>query len=170
MRIIQQVIQNEVWEHWQRIENDHSPNFRSDIRDPLPVDLTWSLCEIQPHDIDHLFIISSDDWSDISGGTFRVADVAARLDSHSNNEDSIKIASNIRNKINYLNSGEQLDSRLILVTDSPSLTGPFTLIEGNKRCVTFALRNTLAGKSFFVGCSPKIVDYWWARHTYANLK
>ena len=132
MNLIQQVTQDDVWEHWKRIENHNSPNFRSDIRDPLPTDLTWSLCEIQAQDIDHLFIISSDDWSDISGGTFLVSEVAARINSHSNDKDSIRIASDIRKKISFLESGGQLDSRLIMVTNSPTLTSPFTLIEGNK--------------------------------------
>jgi len=171
MRLLQQqVTQNEVWDHWKRIENHISSDFRHDIRQPLPPDMKWMLCEIEPQDLDHLFIISSDDWSDISGGTFRVRDVGARLDNHGTNQDSINIANNIHSKMNFLESGQQLDSKLILVTNDPSLNGPFTLIEGNKRSVTFYLRNTLAGISVFVGLSPKIVNYFWARHTYRRLK
>ncbi len=169
MYLIHHVTQDDVWEHWKRVENHNSTNFRSDIRDPLPTDLTWSFCEFQPYDIDHLYIISSDDWTDISGGTFRVSDVAPRIASPSNCNDSIRIASDIRNKISHLESGNQLDSRLILVTDSPSLTGPFTLIEGNKRCVAFYLRETLIGCSVFVGSSPNIKSYFWARHTYEQI-
>ena len=169
MHLIQQVKQDDVWEHWKRIENHNSPNFRSDIRDPLPKNLTWSLCEVQPQDIDHLFIISSDDWSDISGGTFRISEVAARIDSHSNDDNSIRIANDIRKKISFLESGGQLDSKLIIVTDSPKLTCPFTIIEGNRRCVAFYQRNALVGCSVFIGFSPEIVNYCWARHTYRKF-
>jgi hypothetical protein len=168
MRLVRQVTQSDVWEHWQRIEKHTSPNFRSDIRDRLPKDLTWFLCEVQPHDLDRLFIISSDDWSDISGGTFRVADVAAKLNCHTTNADTIRIADNIRRKLSFLDSGGHLDSQLVSITDDPSLIGPFTLLEGNKRSVAFYLCGALVGSWIFVGCSPTVVDCVWARHTYRH--
>lgn len=166
---LRQVAQNDVWEHWQRVENNPSPDFRSDIRNALPADLTWFLCEVQPYDIDRLFIISSDDWFDISGGTFRVIDIAARLDYFSTNEHTIRIASNIHNQLSFLSSGGHLDCRLVSITDSPSLFGPFTLLEGNKRSVTFFLRNALIGSSIFVGYSHAVVDCVWTRHTYRHF-
>jgi len=166
MRPVRQATESEVWEHWKRIENHSSPDFRSDIRDPLPKDLTWLICEIEPHDIDRLFIISSDDWSDISGGTFRVAEVASRLDLPSSNKDTLRIASDINKKLNFIDTGGHLDSQLVSITDRSALSGPFTILEGNRRCVTFLLRGVLVGTSIFVGYSPAVDKCVWTRHTY----
>jgi hypothetical protein len=169
MRPVKRVAEKDVWEHWQRVEKHLSSDFRSDIRNSLPADLTWFLCEVQPHDIDKLFIISSIDWADISGGTFRMTDVAARLDNPSTNVHTIRIASDIHDKLSFLSSGGNLDSQLVSITDSPSLFGPFTLLEGNRRSVTFFLRNTLVGSLIFVGYSPNVVDNKWSRYTYRHF-
>ena len=169
MRTVRQVSERDVWDHWRRIENHRSSSFRSDIRDQLPSELTWSLCVVEGLDVDRLYIISSDDWSDISGGTFLASEVAVRLDTKSNNADTIRIANDIRKKLNYIDSGGHLDSHLVAITNSPSLTGPFTLLEGNRRCVAFYLRRTLIGSEIFVGFSPAVVECKWARHTYRNF-
>ena len=170
MRPVRQLVEREVWEHWQRVEGDHSPSFRSDIRDALPTNLVWFLCEVQQEDVDRLFIISSDDWTDISGGTFRVSDVAHRLDLPSSCDHTNRIAEDIRSKLSHLDSGGQLDQRLIGITDSPSLFGPFTLIEGNRRSAAFYHRKYLVGSLIFVGYSPLVVDCPWTRHTYRLFK
>jgi hypothetical protein len=169
MRPVRQVLQDDVWGHWQRIERHGSPDFRTDIRSRLPANLTWFLCEVQPSDADRLYIISSDDWADVSGGSFRVTDVAARLDTPSTHADTTRIRDDIRRKIEHLSAGGQLDARLIAITDSPSLFGPFTLVEGNRRSVAFLRRGTMVGSSIFVGCSPAVVDCAWSRHTYGQF-
>jgi hypothetical protein len=169
MRPVKLVAEKEVWEHWQRVEKHLSPDFRSDIRYSLPEDLTWFLCEVQPHDVDKMFIISSIDWSDISGGTFRIADVAARLDYPSTNVHTVRIACDIHDKLSFLSSGGNLDSQFVSITDSPSLFGPFTLLEGNRRSVTSFLRNTLVGSLIYVGYSPAVVNNKWSRYTYRHF-
>lgn len=169
MRPVKRVAEKDVWDHWQRVEEHLSPDFRADIRYSLPVDLRWFLCEVEPQDLDRLFIISSIDWSDISGGTFRIADVASRLDYPSTNLHTVRIANDIHDKLNFLASGGNLDSQLVSITDSPSLFGPFTLLEGNRRSVTFFLRNILVGCLIFVGYSPAVVDNKWSRYTYRHF-
>jgi len=170
MQLLRQTTELEVWEHWRRVENHTSLTFRTDIRDRLPTDILWYLCKFQEEDVERLFIISSDDWADISKGSFQVVDVARRrTDLQSSNKDTKRIAQNIDDKIAYIESGGQLDTLLIAITDSPSLYGPFTLIEGNKRAVAFARQNTLARSLFFVGYSPCVVDCVWTRHTYQQF-
>jgi hypothetical protein len=39
------------------IENHMAPNFRDDIRGPLPADLSWYLAQIQKSDLDSMFIL-----------------------------------------------------------------------------------------------------------------
>ncbi len=169
MRIVRQVAQLDVWRHWQSVEQHNSSDFRSDIRSRLPGNLAWFLCEVEQQDADRLFIISSDDWTDISGGMFRVIDVAARLDVPSAQADTIRLGGDIRSKIEYLDMGGKLDTQLISITDSPSLFGPFTFIEGNRRSVTFLRRGTLIGSSIFLASSPDVVDCVWASHTYRQF-
>jgi hypothetical protein len=166
MRSICKVPQDDVWRHWQRVEGNNPLDFRSDIRSRLPANLTWHLCEVESQDAERLFIISSDDWAEISGGSFRVVDVNARLDTPSTNANTVRIGDDIRRKIEHVRAGGQLDTQLIAITDSQSLVGPFTLIEGNRRSVTFLRRDTLVGSSIFVGYSPLVANCVWARHTY----
>ena len=168
MKKLHEVLQFDVWQHWMSIENCSNLDFRSDIRDPLPEDLTWYLAEIEEEDLNRLFIISSDDWTDISGGTFRVLDVVNRLNLRSENPDTQRIINDIRKKMKFLDSGGELDTRLIAVTNCPDLGGPFTLIEGNRRTVTFCVRKAIVGCQIFVGTSPAIISYGWARQSFSN--
>lgn len=43
MRPVRPLSAGDVWNHWQRVEGHSSPDFRSDIRNSLPPDLTVSL-------------------------------------------------------------------------------------------------------------------------------
>jgi hypothetical protein len=166
VKILYDVTQSEVWNHWKKIENFTDDNFRTDIRDPLPNDLTWHIAEVEWQDFDRMFIISSGDWTDISGGTFRLAEVASRFDLPTADNHTKRISDDIRRKIKYLKSGGQLDSRLIAVTNSSKLDGPITFIEGNRRSVTFAVCQKLVGLNIYVGVSPKINDYPWAKASF----
>ena len=149
------------------VENFTDPNFRSDIRTPLPRDLNWYISQVEVKDIESMFIISSGDWTDISGGSFRVSDVAARFNLPTTNNDTQRIGDDIRNKIAYLKSGGNLDTRLIAVTHDDQFGGPFTFIEGNRRSVAFASQGPLVGSMIFVGVSPAITHYSWAGKSYA---
>lgn len=166
MKKLQKILQKEVWQHWMKVENFNDLDFRSDIRGPLPGDLSWYLAEIEEKDINQLFIISSGDWTDISGGTFRVIDVVRRLYIQSSNPDTQRICNDIQEKIKFLDSGGEFDTRLIAVTNCPELKGPFTFIEGNRRSVTLCARKDIVGCHIFLGTSPAIRDYGWAHKSF----
>jgi hypothetical protein len=150
-----------------RVENFANSDFRSDIRDPLPRDLSWYLVEIEEKDLNQLFIISSGDWTDISGGTFRVIDVVSRLNLQSSNPDTQRISSDIRKKMEFRDSGGVFDTRLIAVTNCPEMKGHFTFIEGNRRSVTLCARKDIVGCQIFVGASPAIINYGWAKKSFS---
>ena len=113
-----------------------------------------------------VYIISSEDWKDISDNTYKALEVARRLGIFSKDADSERLAGDIRRKIAFLDSGGQLDTRLIAVTDSASLVGPYTLLEGNRRLIAFITRNSFQGNKIYLGYSPDVRHYWWARKTY----
>lgn len=167
MKKLQEILQEDVWRHWMRVEGFAYPDFRGDIRGPLPGDLAWYLAEIEDKDVDRLFIISSIDWTDITGGTFRVTDTVGRLHLQSSNPDTQRLSKDIRKKMTFLDVGGELDTRLIAVTNCPELTGPFTLIEGNRRSVAFCAREELVGRRIFVGVSSAIRDYRWAKKSFS---
>ena len=179
MRIVRSVTQDEVWDHWFRTENygrykpltgeslkQEIEDWRSDIKSPLPSDTRWHEAVIEQADVSRLFIISSDDWADISGHTFLVSSVAANLDAAFSNEDSLRISSNVKKKLSFLESGGTLDARLILVSDKVS--GPFTVIEGNRRAVALLCLNKLVGTKIYLGISRGITNYVWSRYAYRS--
>src|SRR5258708_1799060 len=125
MKELQEVLQSDVWQHWKKVEKCSDDNFRTDIRNPLPNDLTWYLAEIEEKDLNQLFIISSSDWTDISGRTFRVLNVVNNLNQQSNNTDTKRISVDIKEKMEFLDKGGELDTCLIAVTHSHDLAGPF---------------------------------------------
>ncbi|GFO61968.1 hypothetical protein GMST_42930 [Geomonas silvestris] len=159
MKILSAVTESEVWDHWKAVENFSHDDFRSDIREPLPDDVNWHLAEIEPQDLDRLFIISSSDWTDISGGTFRVLDVASRLNLASEDENTLRIANDIKGKITFFQCGGDLDTKLIAVTNSTDSV--ITFIEGNRRSVVFAVNQMLVGQIIYIGISPQIKNYKW---------
>ncbi len=166
MKIVKEVSQSAVWDHWTQVETHIEPRLRGEIRDPLPADMKWYIGRIEKSDIDDMYVISSSDWEDISNGSFRVSEVASRLSLSTENTDTKRINNNIREKITFLESGGVLDTKLIAVTNCPEFKGPFVFIEGNKRSVAFAVSDTLVDSEIFIGISPDISDYVWARFTF----
>jgi hypothetical protein len=168
MKKLLDVSQNEVWKHWMRVENFSDPNFRSDIRDTIPDDISWCVAEIEDGDVDSMFIISTGDWKDISAGSFLVSKVASRLNFPSDHADTQRIGNNIRKKLDHIVTGGHLDPKLIAVTHDDLLIGPFTFIEGNRRAVAFAVNGSLVGSKIYIGVSSLITDYKWANATYQS--
>lgn len=169
LKLLHKVSQEVVWKHWMQTELTIDPNFRSDIRNPLPASIQWYLAEVESEDVDSMFTISSPGyWGDISGGTFRIKDVAERLNVPSAVPTTKLVGDDIRRKLDFLNNGGTLDTRLIAVTESAELSGKFTLIEGNRRAVAILIRNELVGCHIYVGVSPSMTEYHWARKAYGK--
>jgi hypothetical protein len=166
MKVFNSISEQAVWNHWRVVEHYSNTDFRKDIRGKLPKNMIWAKAEIEDKDLDKLFIISSDDWKDISAGTFSVNNVVKNIFTQSDNKDTQRISKNIQDKIKYITDGNKLDTALFLVSQTPN--GPFTIIEGNKRSVVFSLMDTIVGCNAFLGVSPEINKYWWARYTFKN--
>jgi len=166
---IKKVSQDTVWEHWRQVEELDSLDARSDILDALPTDLQWYRCKIQLGDIKQLFVISSRDWYSLTNGTFRVINAVRNIEDETSNKRPVRLIKDIREKVRFLKSGGDLDRGLITITDSPSLSGPFSIIEGNRRSIAFGCRRMLIGSIIFVGTSPGVVDCTWAKSPYKTF-
>ena len=168
MKALHEISQAVVWKHWKQLENATAWNIHADIRDPLPADTQWYSAEIEPEDIDSMYVISSGDWLNIAGNSFSVKNVLKRLNMPTHNENTKRISDDIRQKIAHLNSGGKLDSRLIAVTESKGFDGSFTFIDGNRRSISFLETNTLIGTNIYLGVSSSMKKYKWANQTYSQ--
>jgi len=63
----------------------------------------------------------------------------------------------------YEQNLNHLDRTFIFV--SPTIKGNFTIIEGNKRAPALLSLKKLVGSQVYLGISPKIRDYCWAKYT-----
>jgi len=161
MKLIKEVKQEEVWNHWKRVERIHETTiwWRSDIRHPLPRNLKWYLAEIEEKDIEKIFVISSDDWKTLTA-TFTLSEATEVFNKGIADE---KVGNILAKKKIYQNNLDGLDRRFILV--APSINGSFTIIEGNKRAVALLSMNKLVGNQIYLGISREIRNYHWARYS-----
>jgi hypothetical protein len=98
MKLLISVSQDYVWRHWMGIQKTKDVNFHSDIRNPIPEDIQCYTAEIEEHDIDCLYIISSGDWIKISENTFRIRQTAKRLNIDSIDHSTVRISKDIQEK------------------------------------------------------------------------
>lgn len=160
MKIIRKVSQTDVWSHWKSVEGFTTDDFRFDIRGSLPTDLDWTLAVVEESDVDLLFIISSDDWRK-EGLCIPDFKLSTAIVNYSRSSSADGKYGNIRAKEQlFASSLNLLDAKLFLV--APSIEGPFTLIEGNKRAIALGKLAKLVGLETFLGISPEIKDYLWA--------
>lgn len=163
MKIIKNVSQSEVFNHWEKVEKI-SITQRADIIFPLVAyaDLEWNLVSLENDDLNNLYIISSDDWKTdgICVPDFKL------LTAVNNYQKSIKQDGKFADiKIKedlFTSSPGLLDSKFILVAADKN--GPFTLIEGNKRSVALGSLRKLTNLEVYVGTSPAIKNYVWSRY------
>ncbi len=166
MKVVQNVTWEDVQNHWSRTESWPTPDARSAITSLLPTGTSWHLCQIELEDLERLYIISSDNWTGVSTGTFQVTAVASHVASMQGASAVDPIARKILGQVAHLDADGELPSGLVAVTDDPTLNGRFTFIEGNHRAVACLRAGILVGASIFVGVSPLMGAYHWARHTY----
>jgi len=110
MRLLKECKQDEVWNHWKKVEGFSDDNFRRDIRSYLPSDIKWYLAKIEEQDLQKLYIISSDDWRKLTE-TFKLVDVANAI----NNDICDEKVRDIKEKEKlYQNNINSLDKKFIL--------------------------------------------------------
>ncbi len=169
MNKIKTVTQREVFNHWELIEK-RSIWQRSDIVFPLVAyaDLSWSLTEINNADINKFYICSSDDWR-TEGLCFPDFKLVTAIENYKKSNFSYGKYADIKAKEDiFAKDLNGLDTRFIVVADNTS--GPFPVIEGCKRCIALGNLNKLTGNEVYLGISPNIKTYVWARHMYEDKK
>lgn len=169
MKIINTVTQGEVFSHWEIVEN-RSIWQRSDIVFPLVAygDLQWNLAEIEDLDVNKIYICSSDDWL-TEGVCYPDFRLITAIENYKKSNFSYGKYADIKAKESiFANDPNGLDTRLILVADNTS--GPYTFIEGCKRSIALGNLNKLIGIKVYLGSSPHIRNFVWARYMYGDKK
>lgn len=167
MKIIKSVTQSEVFSHWERIEK-RTIWQRADIVFPLVAyaDLAWSLTEIESVDIDKLYICSTDDWQ-AEGLCYPDFKLLTAVENYKKSSFGYGKYADIKNKEDvFAKSVDGLDTKFVLVTDA--ISGPYTIIEGCKRCVALGNLDKLTGNQVYLGISPSIRTFVWARYMYSG--
>lgn len=163
MKIFKHVTQSEVFNHWERVEKI-SIGQRADIIFPLVAyaDLVWNSAQIEPEDLEKLYIISSDDWKaeGLCVPDFKLITAINNYNQSTKNNGKyadIKIKEQI-----FTSNINSLDKKFILVSEDK--LGPYTIIEGNKRAIALGNIGKLVGIEIYIGVSNAIRNYVWSRH------
>lgn len=161
IKTLRWVKEEEVWNHWKKVEGvpDELINWENEVRSKLPYILAWFRCKVEKDDVDKIYVISSDEWRGLAQ-SFKLADVVKSLETPRLNSLARSI---LEKKKVYEQNLNALDRVFILV--SPTVTGNYTIIEGNKRASALLSLKKLVGSQIYLGVSPKIRDYFWARLT-----
>lgn len=165
MKILKQVSQSEVFNHWEKVEKISIAN-RADIVFPLVAynDLVWNLAEVEATDVEKIYICSSDDWK-VDGLCVPDFKLTTAIENYQKSDFSQGKYSDIKAKEEIFSKDiNGLDTKLILVADNPD--DPFTLIEGCKRSVALGNLKKLIGLEMYIGVSPAIKNYVWSRYVY----
>lgn len=156
------ISEKEVFDYWHFCKNSlRRLPLRTDIiNDKFPRDAEWYNAQIEEHDIEKMFLISVEDFRELSQGTWTLPASCEKYSTdyydknHTPRFESLK-------EIN-----DTFDTRLILVSDSAS--GPFTIIDGNHRAILLLQEQRLVGTNVFLGVHPKFREFDHAGMTYRN--
>lgn len=129
----------------------------------LKNDLKWFEVEIEEEDIDHICIISSDDWGPGDAGIttkFRVVEVAENL--RNGIRDNRIMPKILEYRKKFEEDIDSIDKKFILI--SPRLEGKYTILDGNKRSVALQSIDQLVGTIIYLGVSESVNTCVWARY------
>lgn len=163
MRLIEIVNDAEVYNSWSKGEKHGlitiPGHHRAAIINPLRFDLkgTWYKGIIEEADVDKLYIISSCDWIEDGLCTPDFKLTTARANLPNLNKELEKIGSIYY----FIREIENIEKRLFLVSKGTS--GPYTIIEGNKRSVALLFSKMLIGLEVYVYIYPENNYQWSSR-------
>ncbi len=147
--------------HWKEAERipDDLVNWEFEVRSKLPYLVAWFRCKIEKGDIEKIYVISSDDWQELTQ-SFKIVDAAKQIGKTPKNS----LARSIMEKKRFYEQKSRSQDRFLILV-SPTIAGNYTIIEGNKRAIALLSLKKLVGSQVYLGVSPKIRDYYWARNT-----
>ena len=130
----------------------------SDVWRKLPEGTCWFACQLEPSDIEKIFVYGGREWKD-AFGTFSLNAVAQ---ANLAQDDRHQHKSRIERLMHTLATGHKFRA---LALTAFSADGPFVMIDGSHRAAAMLRLGILAGQSCYVGFHQQIgKDYAWFRH------
>lgn len=161
MQLLRQCDVSEVRERWLQASPDDERHINSlidpAVRMDFPSQAIWYLALIESNDIENIFLISIDDFALASSNSWRLAQTAEHLQKEKLDD---KHASKVRNL-----AQARLD-KFCPVLVATTLSGPFTIIDGNHRAIVRQQQNQIPGTECCLALHPDFARYAFA--TQAN--
>lgn len=158
------VPEHRVFEDWRLYDGrPETAPLRTDIIHPrFPRDAEWHDAEIEALDVPKPFLISVGDFGPFSRHTWSLEVTAQNYSCGFHDPDhSVRFDK-------LLKKHPPFDTRLVLVSDT--LSGPFTIIDGNHRAVLLLVQNRLVGTRVHLGVHPRIRQFDHAGMAYRNWR
>jgi hypothetical protein len=130
--------------------------------------VSWHSIEFDNDEVGELWFANWPTWVELSGGTRRIADGAANVDSVEVAENGISINEGVRAVADRLRSGESF-AELIVVAQS--LRGPFVTLEGHTRATAYSMvGHDIAPKVRAIAAVAPQMDEWWLFENKTTLR
>lgn len=140
------VTEQQVFEDWRLYDGrpDTVPIRTDIIHARFPRDAEWHDAEIEAHDVANLFLISVGDLGPFSSNTWSLEVTAKNYSSGFHDPDhSIRFEKLLKRPMPF-------DTRLVVVSDT--LSGPFTVIDGNHRAVLLLVQKRPRRNAAYTTC------------------
>jgi hypothetical protein len=141
---------DEVFPCWQR--NAHNANNplrpNSEIWEPLPSGIVWSLAKIESPDISRLFLLGSSDFKD-TFTTYQVSKIQTPFPMGSQDRHHYQPLA----MLNAMRGGKTFDPPICI---AESMQGNIMFIDGNHRTLMHLLNSSLIGMETYLGILPGI--------------
>jgi hypothetical protein len=149
----------------------------------LPPDTQWWEVEMEPRDLDHIFVFPRAHWRKIAGGDFRLTVIVERLRAR---RGAVPGARGLpgygrasRGLQEFVSKIESLSNRIRSLPDNSAVLlistaagQPMLIFEGNHRLSAALLASAEVAQTrfrVFLGCSPNMARCCWYRASFANL-
>ena len=140
---------------------------RNDIVDAtFPRDAAWFTAEVEPDDVDRMFMIRVPDFNTMSKGSWQIRPAAEYFaETFSTGMYDPQYPYNADKMRKLLAWSDRQASRAILVSDTGQ--GPTTILDGNHRLVLLQHENALVGASVYIGLHAAMRGYNRAMPSFA---
>lgn len=149
MKKLRAIDQNKIIKYWESVDNR---GIHTELMGKYV--MIWYEAQITLIDIPHIYIIFAADWQNdyslITNNDWRLNSVLEnyRIGSPLNNQRILEI----------FNRKSATETKLILIAEDIE-TGPFWIMEGNRRAIAFLDDNRLIGNLVYVGVSKRISHF-----------
>ena len=136
----------------------------------LPADTQWWEVELDPVDLERVYVLSRSHWRKIANGNFALGNVAENVRARAAHGLNPNFLAKIRSLSTHLRQEEGATTAILMIGIDES--SPLTVIEGNHRMVAAMLlspRTVCRRFRFLCGFSPRMAECCWYKTDISSL-